>query len=230
MAIDFNGTTDRIDIANSFDWAAQAQTWAAWTWWDNIDATSEYLFADNNGANDTATMLFFRLGGDSSIQHTIVTSGTSQVTRTTVGGGAVTSGSWIHFALTWNGAVGAAATDTVIYKNGAVLGVDAVSVNGTGTPTALTGINSLGGRSFDDLRNLDGRLAEVGRWNRVLSAAEVAALAKGYVPKCFLPGLKFYMPLVRSVYNVCSGGAVTLDGTSVIAHPPLIRSPGKRAA
>jgi hypothetical protein len=227
MAIDFNGTTDRIDTANSFDWSTTAQTWAAWTWWDSLDATAEYLFCDNIGA-ETFGMILQRAANETSIRHTIVTSATAQATHT---GDFLTTGSWIHIALTWNGAVGANTTDSVIYANGVDQGDGGASaLNGSGTPSALTGTNSLGGRLQDDIRNLDGRLAEVGRWNRVLSAADIAGLAKGYSPKCFPSGLKFYMPLVRSVYNVCSGGAVTLDGTSVIAHPPLIKAPRKRAA
>jgi hypothetical protein len=230
MAIDFNGTTDRIDVANSFNWQSQAQTWAAWTWWDSLDAGTEYLFCDNNAADSVAVLVLLRAANDTSLRYTIVTDGADadQVTHT---GNFLTTGSWIHIAATWNGAVGANTTDAVVYANGADAGDGgSAAANGTGTPTAATGLNSLGGRSFDDLRNFDGRLAEVGRWNRVLSAGDIAGLAKGYSPKCFPSGLKFYMPLVRSTHNVCSGGAVTLDGTSVIAHPPIARNPRKRAA
>jgi hypothetical protein len=226
MAIDFNGSTDRIDIANTFDWAAQAQTWAGRVWFDNFDA-SEYIMCDNLAA-ETFGMIIFRSGAESTLRHTTNTSGTAQVTCTNTG--AVSTGAWLPIAVTWNGSVGNPTTDSIIYVSGSAQTIDGPAcVTGTGTPSALTGVNSLGGRTSDDTRNFDGRMAEVGRWNRVLSASEIAALAKGYSPKCFLPGLKFYMPLVRNVFNVCAGGAVTLDGTSVIAHP-FVRNPRKRAA
>jgi hypothetical protein len=219
MAIDFNGTTDRIDIANYFDWAAQAQTWAGWTWWDNLDATSEYLFCDNLAA-ETFGMILFRFASESTLRHTSNTSGTAQVTCTNTG--AVSTGSWLHIAVTWNGLVGNPTTDSIIYVNGAVQGIDgAACVTGTGTCSALTGINSLGGRTSDDTRNFDGRMAEVGRWNRALTASEIAALASGRRPdEVSRTGLKQYFPLNRRVAALTPG--VTMTGTPLsrfLPHP-----------
>jgi hypothetical protein len=220
MAIEFNGTTDRIDYANIFDWGSTPFTWAAWLWWDSFTASAYYMCDHITG--NVFGIIFVVPAGDNSIQQTTLATGNDQVSRTTIGGGYATTGSWIHAAFSWNGAVGNPATDTIIYKNGSVVALDAgAAATGTGTPEPLVGLNSLGGRFNDDLRNFDGRMAEVGRWTRQLNAAEIAALAKGYSPRRIPNGLKWYTPLIRNINNQY-GSVGTADGTTVIAHPTFI--------
>jgi hypothetical protein len=218
MAIEFNGSSDRIERTAPYNWAAQAQTYSIWTWWDNLDATTEYIFNDQNVDNTTIAMIVFRNASESTLRHTIQTDGAGQVHAT---GNVLSTGAWIHIALTWNGLVGNPTTDHVFYVNG-VSQSSSTTSTGTGTPVAATGINSLGYRHLDATRFFDGRMAEAARWTRVLSTAEITALSKGFKPSRLPNGLKFYMPLVRSVQDYRNGTAFTVNGTTVATHPTLI--------
>jgi hypothetical protein len=216
MAIDFNGATDRIDIANARDWAAQAQTFAAWVWLDSADATSEYFFCDHLASDSAFGMIFFRPGGTTGLQHTTVTSGTAQGSATV--DSILATGSWIHIAMTWNGLIGTPATDTLFYVGGAVQ-TNVAGTTGTGTASALTGRHSLGGRVTDDTRNFDGRMAEAARWNRVLTATEIATLASGRrAGEVLRAGLLEYLPLNRRVAGFNPG--VTLTRTPIERYQP----------
>ena len=82
--------------------------------------------------------------------------------------------------------------------------------------SALTRIGQSSGGADGDF---DGRIFEVGIWGRVLSDAEISALAKGYSPAFFPNGLLLYLPLVRDVYDALGGKAVTDNGTTFFDHP-----------
>jgi hypothetical protein len=128
------------------------------------------------------------------------------------------TGAWHHFAYTWDGST--TATNAKIYFDGAELSSYDGNTNGV-TLAAGTGKWSIGGRIYDDARNADGRLAEFGFWNRVMSAAEIAGLAKKYKPSALPFGLVFYAPLVQSTTDRY-GKAATEDGTTVAVHLPVI--------
>lgn len=221
MAIEFNGTTDRIDYGNVINWTSRAQTWAAWVWWDNFDA-SEYLLADIQADDTTFGMLIFRSGTETTLRHTTVTSATAQVTCTN--SGAISTGSWQHILMTWNGQIGAAATDSLFYVNGVVQTNGAGTNNGSGTPITLDGKHCLGGRISADDRNFDGRMAEVGRWDRVLVASEIASLVAGALPIDISHGLRSYRSLRRDGRDHHGQPCTFLDGTVVVPHPPTVRN------
>ena len=87
----------------------------------------------------------------------------------------------------------------------------------------------MGGRTQDDNRCLNGRLAEIGVWNRALDAGEIALLSQGISPLTILRGLKFYAPLLgqSTELNYLGAPASTMDGSTVIAHP-RVTYPGNR--
>jgi hypothetical protein len=219
MARDFNGTSDRIAYAYDFDWSAVPQTWAAWTWWDNFDA-SEQPMTDHQAGDTLAAKWVERVGTETSVRMTFNTTGSLQSTQTDTG--YLSTGSWMHMTWSWNGSVGNNLTDTLFYKNGELF-ANVNNTSGTGTPNACAGSNSLGARLVGASPQwFDGRIAEQGRWNRQLTTDEIAALGKGYSPLCFPAGLKQYRPLLRDTGDRMAGVASAVDGTTVIQHPNVI--------
>jgi hypothetical protein len=101
-----------------------------------------------------------------------------------------------------------------MYKNGGEVTYLSGN-NGAGAELALVGKWSLMGRVLDDLRNVDGRIAQVGVWNRVLTAGEIANLGAFYAPDLAAPsGLQFYFKGNTSSLVASPGGTGTADGTS----------------
>ena len=215
MAIDFNGTTDRIDYANVFNPIGQAITFAAWVYPDVFDAQSRYFWS-SHPAGDAAPGAIFYIAGTTDKLAVYVAGGTAL--ERTCGDNSISTGSWQHILLTWDGSTTAA--NVHIYVNGAEEDY-AATTNGVNL-TAATGSWSIGGRIYDDARNFDGHVAEPAVWNGILSAAEIAALAAGYAPHCFPYGLKWAPRLIRGVNDPISGNTGTLDGTSVADHPRII--------
>jgi len=65
--------------------------------------------------------------------------------------------------------------------------------------------------------------AEVGIWNAALTAAEVAALAKGVTCDQIRPqSLVFYAPLVRDLVDQKGGLTITNNNGATIANHPRI--------
>ena len=125
----------------------------------------------------------------------------------------MTTGAWIQFTITWTGAINSYA-GVHIYKNGTELSYS-VNTNGA-SETTHSGSWSLGGRIYDDTRNLaDGKIAQVGVWNRVLTAGEIANLAAGYAPSlAAASGLQFYFKGNTASLTATPGGNGTADGTT----------------
>lgn len=92
--------------------------------------------------------------------------------------------------ITWDG-VFTAFTGIHIYKNGTEVSYSN-GINGA-TETTHSGSWSLGGRIYDDTRMFNGKLCQVGVWDRVITAGEIANLAAGYSPDlAAASGLVFY--------------------------------------
>jgi hypothetical protein len=100
-------------------------------------------------------------------------------------------------------------------------GSSATSTNSI-TPSGVN-VSDIGSRVLGGVRGLffNGKLAEVGIWNAALTAAEVAALAKGMTCDKVRPqSLVFYAPLVRDLNDQKGGLTITNNnGATVAAHP-----------
>ena len=68
-------------------------------------------------------------------------------------------------------------------------------------------------------QHLPGQMAEWAKWNRALSAAEIAALAKGTTPDWFAAGLAWYLPMRKNPLELVRNVPATLVGASPVAHP-----------
>jgi hypothetical protein len=218
VARDFNGSTDRIDYPSAFDTTGQAITISMWINADDDTPGANAFLFNSAVVGGTGGTVFYQVAG-ASTQLAFFRAGSlaSLVHATT--GSLFTAGTWAHVLATHDGVM-TTGSSAHIYVN-ATEPSYVLTENGDTELTANSGF-SLAGRTADDARNWDGKMAEVGVWNRVLSAAEIAALAKAYPPNDFPYLLKFYAPLVRDAHNF-RGGADTLDGTTVYQHPRIIR-------
>jgi len=221
MARNFNGSTDRIDYASAFDTTGQAITISLWAQFDQpTPGSSSYMFNSASSGGGPGLLLyvpaatnaiqFFRNGSGSQLDKTTTT-------------GLFTNTGWYHILATHDGVM-TTHSSVHIYINGTEPSYGG-GTNGSSEVTSNSGFE-LGGRSSDDARNFDGRLAEIGVWNRVLAAGEIAALAARCAPSFFPRTLKFYPNLIQSpngAWGIARTG--TLDGTTVVAHPPM-RYPG----
>jgi hypothetical protein len=144
------------------------------------------------------------------------------------GSNAVTLGQWNCIVGTYSGG---AVPRAAMYVNGA---------NTSGTRVDVTGsilyneasLFALGGVTNTTARSYYGRLAHAAIWNRVLTGAEIAALAAGDTPLVAAPsGLLRYWPLTSSGTQVdtqgsghnlvASGGALYDTDDPLGAQPPL---------
>jgi hypothetical protein len=231
-ARDFDGATDRIDWAAPFVLGTgQAMTISMWAFHDDCASNSDYLF-DIHVSGDASHAIIFYC-------NPIVSPPTNDFYSVTITGSTanfrrganatVTTGSWVHLAVTWDGTF-TDFTTIHIYKNGTEISYDdAAGVNGN-TQNAPTGSWSVGGRISDDLRNFDGKIAEPAFFTRVLTDVEIGLLSgtnptqAPLSPNCLTSGPAWY-PINglggETPNDEITGTAATLDGTTVIAHPSI---------
>lgn len=122
---------------------------------------------------------------------------------------------WGHIAGTFS------SSSCYAYVNGSTDGENSDAVNFPNLDrTDIGGFNnggSVGGA-------WPGYLAEAAIWNVVLTAAEVAILAKGYSPLLVRPeSLRAYWPLIRDTDDDIVGGfsMTAVNGPTVAAHPRI---------
>jgi hypothetical protein len=128
-------------------------------------------------------------------------------------GGTVSANVWNHYA-----GVFVSGSSRTPYTNG-VAGAENTTTVAAITPT-FTNIGAFYAGTATALQLMDGLIAEVGIWNAALTAAEVAALAKGMTCDKIRPqNLVFYAPLVRDLNDQKGGLTITNNnGATVAAH------------
>jgi hypothetical protein len=126
----------------------------------------------------------------------------------------MTIGTWIHVLATGNGEL--LSGSVAIYKNGSPVTIS--FTNGSGSETAHTGKWSLGGRIYSDTRNLNGKIAQVGVWSRVLNGTEIANLAAGQAPDLAAASdLEFYFKgNTSSLADEITSTTGVADGTAQV--------------
>jgi hypothetical protein len=221
MARSFNGTIDRIDYGNVDAVGAQAQTFHCKVYSNNSIGGDEWLLMKHTSGDGSFGPLF-QLGNNDAIGVQVNYTGTTLKHISNVS--AIPTAQWFDAIFTWDGSVTAA--NVHIYVNNVEVSYFQTQ-NGSGTPDAPAGTWSLGGWLLGDGPNLDGRMADIGWWNRVLTAGERKSLLQGYAPQFIPKGLKFAPDLIRNQRDLISGQTGTLDGTTVVVHPRVI-NPFKR--
>jgi hypothetical protein len=216
VAVNFDGVNDRIDWANVFTTSGQALTLSLWAWFDDLDTTnSEFLFNGSAAGADGTTFLHY-LTGSGVLE--FARAGASYKQRRSVAD-VIALSVWTHLLVTDDGTMTAAGAH--IYVNGTEVTYD-VSLTGA-TETTANGVWSFGNRQSDNARDFDGRMAEVGVWDRALAAGEIAVLAAAYTPSSILNGLRFYCRMAGrgTEINRMGAAASTTAGTAFVEHPRI---------
>jgi hypothetical protein len=207
-ARDFNGTTDRIDWANVANLKGAAFTLSYWIYFDAVSHNS-YVFCAHN-ASDASHGTVANSANATSLTILRATSGSSYIWD--ANGVGTLTGAWHHVLHTCDG--GLVAGSVVTYLDGVSKNISFTA--GSGAEGERTGSWSIGGRISDDARNVDGKVAQVAVWNRVLSAGEIANLAAGHAPSTIATGLLFNFAGSTSSLVASPGGTGTADGTTSV--------------
>ena len=214
MAIHFTNTLDKLTFASIQAAQAQAQTFSCWCYCDAITISQWIFVILNSGGSDG--VLFYLYTNAKDLQVFIHTDDVNMFQRTA--DAVWNTGEWFHLLYTWDGSLTAA--NIHIYVNNVETSYD-TERNGTGSFTACDGDWGVGQNPGGNLA-LDGKIANVGWWDRVLSASERTILFKNYSPRCIMKGLKFAPDLIRETQDPISGLVGALTGTEAFPHPRTI--------
>ena len=168
--LNLDGVNDRIDHPNVQDNAGIPQTLMMWLRPD--DVTKHGYLLCHHVAGDAAFANIFAMRGiaNGDIYLLADTSANTLISRSAAG--ALTQDVWQQVTITWDG--GLLITSVNHYVNGILQAkAGAGNQNGTGVATAATGTWSLGGRAFDNTRNLDGGFFLMSWWDYVMPLAEI---------------------------------------------------------
>lgn len=184
-AITFNGTTQSVAVSGSGTLAnlySSGMTVVAWINPVNGGGGAGGRIVDKDN-NDQGW--FFSMDGATTVKFTSDQfSGTSPSRSSATP--AIVANTWQHVAATWDGSMNGSGTNGAgihIYING-VESTDGTVANGGGgaayddSTTPLT----IGNRPTDNARGFNGSVDDVRVYNRVLSAAEIQALADSTAP------------------------------------------------
>jgi len=128
--------------------------------------------------------------GTAAAPNTTVIANTSSVS------GAFAATTATYLADTWHhaAAVFTSSTSRTAYLDGGNAGTDTASVSPSGVDTTTIGATGVGASAFGQY--MSGRIAEAAIWDVALTASEIAALARGFIPPQIRPqSLVAYWPL-----------------------------------
>jgi hypothetical protein len=216
MARSFAGgaSSDRIDFGSTT--LPTQRTLAFWFYLNAIDATSRrFLDTDDGSAAteliniDNTNLLRYSFNTDA-------TTGIWQITNPS-------TGALHHFAATMD--TSSVANDPLIYIDGVaqtVTELTAPTGNFRTSAGYIIGNRVTGGSN----RAFDGRFSEWARWSRILSADEIAGLAKGLSPLFYRRSLTFHAPFIGNdspERDYVGAGSGTVTGATKTDHPRIIR-------
>lgn len=222
MAREFSGTNQNVERSSGVVGIDVAQrTIACWVWVDVTGAGQVFY--------TTASALSSGNSADTFTSNAPAVAGWRffyQYRWTTTGGWLQNAdnalSTWTHVAVTYDR--GATTNDPILYVNGTAVGFTETAAP---TGTAKTGqVAYRFGESAAGAQDFDGRIDGPGFWDRILPAADIAALAKGFTPSCFPRGLKSYVEFGgrRSPEpDQRQPGGATVNGATYVDGPRLIR-------
>lgn len=136
----------------------------------------------------------------------------------------ITLGVWQNVVATYNGT--ATTNDPLIYINGISQTVTEKTTPTGSYPADSTLVFRIGNNATPGVRAWDGKIAEVGYWNRILSPEEIKSLSKRISPLFLSRNLKMYVPLIgrnNPELNFIGSGLGTITGAKVSPHPPILK-------
>lgn len=218
MARDFDGSASRIVFANPT--LVDGLTDMTVSWWFNKDidgeSTTPRMFDKRQQVGVAGWSIYIGATTSVRVDRDYATTDMNKYSNT----GAIAEDTLYHGLVTFDNT----ALNANIYINGTEL-TYATNTAGVGTLVDDSGNDLFIGDRGDVIRNFDGLLAEVGIWNRILTAGEIASLAAGFAPIFYRNGLRFYCPIIgnNSPENDLIGGiAGTVTGSTKVAHPRII--------
>jgi fibronectin type 3 domain-containing protein len=179
-ALIFNSTTAYVNVANSgsLDNVYTAgMTVSAWIKPISAGGGGRGRIIDKDSAGGPGGW-FFCMFTNSTVQFTGDEFATTAAYR--VSAGSIALNTWQHVVATWDGSTSGA--NVHLYING-VLADSSTTQNGVGAATGDVGTTfAIGNRTSDVARGFDGAIDDVRVYNRILSAAEIQALADSTPP------------------------------------------------
>jgi hypothetical protein len=215
VARDFSASSDKIVVA---DYAAihnlTQRTMSVWAYFDAIGSGNFDRPLLTQGVSQSTKLSTPRAANDIKLEaNRWATDGVWNWSF----GGIFMTGSWHHFLVTYD--YGSLSNNPTLYRDGATLSPGEVSP--AGALSDEDGDFIIGNNAAGD-RTIDGRLAEVAEWNRILTVEEMGRVFRGS-PDMVPSGLVLYLPLLGlespepNLAQLDQPGTVT--GTSQIAGP-----------
>lgn len=182
-------------------------------WYRPTASTGSNVVVSVGRSTGSARYQLFQAGGTITAQRIDNASTTLSSALSTT----ISNGVWYHFAATF----GASGDPITVWVNG-VAGTPATNSGSAITFDRMLIGTRLSGGTPGAYAN--GDIAEVGVWNAVLSAAEIAALAKGVTPARVRAGnLAHELRLIRTIQDLRRGLVMTnTNGATVSPHPRII--------
>jgi len=206
MARSFDGTGDYITLPSNHFTPSNDFTVMCWF---QYAASSSYRCL----WSDTLTKRF--LGMNGALLYVQTDAGAKSATGAT----SLTTNTWYHAAMVKSSTAG-----LIVYLNGVQDGI-----NGTATAASATGSDEVfGAEPLTGITayNWNGKMAEFGFYDAVLTADELLQAAKGISPKAIRPGnLTNYWPLIGTTTNefdIVGGAAGTVTNATKTEHTRVI--------
>ena len=218
MAYDFNGSTQYISADSSpLGNRPTAYTMACWV--KGAAQDGRYVLSLGNSSNNNPVVGL--ASGQSSIGQSNSTlrffgrdnSGAPATGSINLSGGTAFDNTWRHVAGTWDNSTARAYVDGVEVANGGSMG----------TPQDLNRFSVGALLRASAALYFSGSVAEVALYDATLSAAQIASLAKGFVPPSVQPSnLVTYIALVRNIQDTVGGITLTNNNTATVANHPRV--------
>lgn len=216
MAKEFNGTTEimRFQLDTGYD--SSSYSVAGWCNPDNTDNYGSFYHKGSDYPNRHHNLEFNSGWGGFVF---VIANGSGVYGAWSIDHNPSLD-TWTHYCVTMNDSSGS--NDPVIYENGSPQATSERSAP-SGTPVRTS--NKFAVANYydtpSDTGNFVGRSCEFGYWNRILTAGEAAALAKGYSPLFFPNGLIGYFPMLRNNIAI-KGSYINESGSAQFEHPRII--------
>jgi hypothetical protein len=209
MAYNFTSASSQYLSMTSSPVSGPPLTMACW-FNASQTTTSDYLVSVSAAANNYFALAIFGANAGDPVGAFDFGGLGLNIAYTTAG---YTANTWNHAAGVWSGL-----NSRTAYINGGNSGTD------SRTQAAITLTRSqIGANASATTNRMNGLIAEVGIWNAALTAAEVAALAKGMTCDKVRPqSLAFYAPLVRDLIDAKGGLTITNNNGATVANHPRV--------
>ncbi len=201
------GSTDAMDLNDQTN--AATETWSFWLDWNGFTLGNRIF--DMSGGDH---QLLFASSSAMRLNRQYA-SARSQWQATPP-----STGQFVH--MLWTVDHTDPTTDPVLYYDGSSQ-TFTQNETGSGSLVSISNDYFFGNRDLQD-RDVNGKLCAFARWNRELSAAEIAALANGLNPRVLSSGQIWCFELMNGTAQLV-GSSPTVTGTAVDSSNPVIYLP-----